>query len=79
MINFKTWLAEVVVRRRMTPAEKKARDAYLRGHNEKLAHAETSIKKDKVSFKDLNTQTGDYSKQPSHMRHIGLHPKKNTI
>ena len=76
MKRFSQWLDEVVVARKITPAEKKARAEYLQGHKERLAHAETGIKKNAATFKQRNTEVGDFSKEPSRMRLIGLMPKK---
>ena len=61
-------LDEVVTLRKMTPAEKKAHAEYLSKHSEKLAQAEkTAVKGDPKTFKQRNTEPGDYSKEPSKM------------
>ena len=61
-------LDEVVTLRKMTPAEKKAHAEYLSKHSEKLAQAEkTAVKGDSKTFKQRNTEPGDYSKEPSKM------------
>ena len=61
-------LDEVVTLRKMTPAEKKAHAEYLSKHSEKLAQAEkTALKGDPKTFKQRNTEPGDYSKEPSKM------------
>jgi preprotein translocase subunit YajC len=61
-------LDEVVTTRKMTPAEKKAHAEYLSKHSEKLAQAEkTAVKGSPKTFKQRNTEPGDYSKEPSKM------------
>ena len=60
-------LDEVVTKRKMTSKELVARAAYLAKHKEKLAAADTGIKSSK-SFKDVNTERGDYSSEPSKMK-----------
>lgn len=57
---------EVVVNRQMTPKEKAARAEYLKKHSEKLAGHDTGVTP-KKSFKDVNTERGDYTHQPSKM------------
>ena len=57
---------EVVVNRQMTPKEKAARSEYLKKHSEKLAGHDTGVTP-KKSFKDVNTERGDYTHQPSKM------------
>ena len=59
-------LDEVVVARRMTSQEKAARAAYLKKHSEKVAGHDNGIAP-KKSFKDVNTERGDYTSQPSKM------------
>jgi hypothetical protein len=59
-------LDEVVVTRKMTPQEKAARAAYLKKHSEKVAGHDTGVAP-KKSFKDVNTERGDYTSQPSKM------------
>jgi len=59
-------LDEVVVTRKMTPQEKAARAAYLKKHSEKVAGHDTGVAP-KKSFKDINTERGDYTSQPSKM------------
>jgi formylmethanofuran dehydrogenase subunit B len=61
-------LDEVVRARKMTPAEKKAREEYLKKSDEKLAHAEKhAVTKGSKSFKDYNMEPGDHTKEPSKM------------
>jgi hypothetical protein len=60
-------LDEVVTARKLTPADKKARAEYLAKHAEKLKQHETGIESPKKSFKDVNTERGDYTHQPSKM------------
>jgi HSP90 family molecular chaperone len=60
-------LDEVVTKRKMTSKELVARAAYLAKHKEKLAAADTGISASK-SFKDVNTERGDYSSEPSKMK-----------
>jgi hypothetical protein len=64
---------EVVTARKLTAADKAARAKYLAGHKAKMAsYAPHEIKADAKSFKDRNTETGDYSKEPSKMHKTGL-------
>jgi hypothetical protein len=64
---------EVVTARKLTAADKAARAKYLEGHKAKMAGmAHHAIKGDAKSFKDRNTETGDYTKEPSKMAGIGL-------
>jgi len=66
-------LDEVVTARKLTPADKAARAKYLEGHKAKMAGmAHHEIKGDAKSFKDRNTETGDYTKEPSKMHKTGL-------
>ena len=66
-------LDEVVTARKLTPADKAARAKYLEGHKAKMAGmAHHAIKGDAKSFKDRNTETGDYTKEPSKMHKTGL-------
>jgi len=58
---------EVVTKRKMTSKELVARAAYLSKHKEKMAAADTGIKSSK-SFKDVNTERGDYGSEPSKMK-----------
>lgn len=57
---------EVVVARKMTPKEKKARASYIVKHKEKLAAHDTGIKA-KKTVKDVKSEPGDYEKEPSKM------------
>jgi hypothetical protein len=68
-------LDEVVVARKMTPQEKAARGAYLKKHSEKLAGHNTGVTP-KKSFKDINTERGDYGSQPSKM---GIRPATEEV
>jgi hypothetical protein len=66
-------LDEVVTARKLTPADKAERAKYLEGHKAKMAGmGHHAIKGDAKSFKDRNTETGDYSKEPSKMHKTGL-------
>jgi hypothetical protein len=57
---------EVVVARKMTAKEKKARTEYLVKHKEKLASHDTGIKA-KKTVKDVKSEPGDYGSEPSKM------------
>ena len=64
---------EVVTARKLTAADKAARAKYLEGHKAKMAGmAQHAVKGDAKSFKDRNTETGDYTKEPSKMHKTGL-------
>jgi len=70
---------EVVTARKLTPADKAAKAKYLAAHKAKLASHDTGIEP-KKSFKDVNNEPGNYTKQPSKMglRHsIGAGYYKN--
>lgn len=62
---------EIVTTRNLTAAERRARDAYLNQHKNKLASysSRTTDSEDepKRSYKDYNRQGGDYSDKPSSM------------
>ena len=62
---------EIVTTRNLTPAEKRARAAYLNQHKNKLAFhsSRTTDSEDepKRSYKDYSRQGGDYSDKPSSM------------
>ena len=60
-------LDEVVTKRKMTSKELVARAAYLAKHKEKLAAADTGVSSSK-SFKDINSERGDYTSEPSKMK-----------
>jgi hypothetical protein len=57
---------EVVTARKLTPADKAAKAKYLAAHKAKLASHDTGIEP-KKSFKDVNSEPGNYTKQPSKM------------
>jgi len=57
---------EVVTARKLTPADKAAKAKYLAAHKAKLASHDTGIEP-KKSFKDVNNEPGNYTKQPSKM------------
>jgi hypothetical protein len=66
-------LDEVVTARKLTAADKAARAKYLEGHKAKVAsYAPHEVKASAKSFKDRNTEVGDYSKEPSTMHKTGL-------
>jgi len=70
---------EVVTSRKLTPADKAAKAKYIAAHKAKLASHDTGIEP-KKSFKDVNNEPGNYTKQPSKMgiRHtIGAGYYKN--
>ena len=72
-------LDEVVTARKLTPADKAAKAKYLAAHKAKLASHDTGIEP-KKSFKDVNSEPGNYTKEPSKMgiRHtIGAGYYKN--
>jgi len=77
-------LDEVVINRQMTPKEKAAKAAYIKKHSAKLAAHDTGTSTPKKSFKDVNTERGDYTHQPSKMglRHAigaGYYKAEETI
>jgi hypothetical protein len=57
---------EVVTARKLTPSDKAAKEKYLAAHKAKLASHDTGIEP-KKSFKDVNSEPGNYTKQPSKM------------
>ena len=70
---------EVVTARKLTPADKAAKAKYIAAHKAKLASHDTGIEP-KKSFKDVNSEPGNYTKEPSKMgiRHsIGAGYYKN--
>lgn len=66
-------LDEVVTARKLTAADKAARAKYLAGHKAKMAsYAPHEVKASAKSFKDRNSEPGDYTKEPSQMHKTGL-------
>ena len=66
-------LDEVVTARKLTAADKAARAKYLAGHKAKMAsYAPHEVKGSAKSFKDRNSEPGDYTKEPSQMHKTGL-------
>jgi hypothetical protein len=66
-------LDEVVTARKLTAADKAAKAKYLAGYKDRLASAkQNAVKGDAKTFKDRNTETGDYTKEPSKMHKTGL-------
>jgi len=71
---------EVVTKRNLTAADKAAKAKYIASHQARLAAHDTGVEPPKKSFKDVNTERGDYTSQPSKMglRHaIGAGYYKN--
>lgn len=64
----KSEVNEIVVSRKMTPAERKAHASYIIKHSNRLAAADTGIKPAKKSLKDvMKTSHGDNKYEPSKM------------
>ena len=63
---------EVVVKKSMSPQDKKALQAYTAQHRAKLAAHDTGIGPIKKSFKDFNNDQGTHKHEPSKMgiRHV---------
>jgi hypothetical protein len=71
---------EIVVSRKMTPAERKAHASYIKKHSHRVAAADTGVKAPvKKTMSDIKRISNhDYSHQPSRMNLVGYDKHEST-